>query len=93
MVAFDNAKPLLVMPRLRRYGEVVNDHQLDIARKFEQLGYLLAAYEVMELPDKIEKLKSFVPKKRQTQTKAVAERISTFLNGQYEAENKPTKKL
>lgn len=91
--ALDKTKPLLVMPRLRRYGEAVNDHQLHIARKFEQNGYLLAAYEVGELPAKIEKLKSFVPEKRQTQAKAVAERISIFLNGLSETQNKSTKRL
>jgi len=79
-MALDYNKPLLVMPRLKKYGEAVNNHQLDIARKFEQDGYLLAAYDVGELPAKIEKLKSFVPGKRQSQAKALAERISIFLN-------------
>jgi beta-1,4-N-acetylglucosaminyltransferase len=74
-MALDAVKPLLVMPRLRKYGEVVNDHQVDIVRKFEQFGYLLAAYNVEELPEKIEALKSFVPQKRNTQPEKVAERI------------------
>jgi UDP-N-acetylglucosamine transferase subunit ALG13 len=79
ITALENNKPMLVLPRLKQYGEVVNDHQLYIARKFEEDGYLLAAYEVGELPVKIEKLKSFVPEKRRTQTEAVAKRISIFL--------------
>lgn len=80
MMALENNKPLLVMPRLKKYGEVVNDHQVAIARRFEESGYLLTAYEVEELPVKVEKLKSFVPKKRQTQTQKMVERISKFLN-------------
>ena len=79
-MALESGKPLLVMPRLSKYGEVVNDHQLAIARKFEQLGYLLAAYDAEDLPAKIKKLKSFVPQNRQPQAKIVADRISTFLN-------------
>jgi len=79
-MALENRKPLLVMPRLRKYGEVVNDHQFAVAGKFEQLGYLLVAYEAEELPAKIEKLKSFVPQDRRPQTKVVAKRISTFLH-------------
>jgi len=79
-MALESRKPLLVMPRLRKYGEVVNDHQLAIARKFEQLGYLLVAYEAEDLPAKVGKLKSFVPQDRQPQTKIVADRISAFLN-------------
>ena len=78
-MALDEAKPLLVMPRLRKYGEVVNNHQVDIIRKFEKHGYLLATYDVKELPEKIEALKSFQPQKRNTQAKKVAERISKFL--------------
>lgn len=86
-MALENRKPLLVMPRLRKYGEVVNDHQLAIARKFEQLGYLLVAYEAEDLPAKIGKLKSFVPQDRQPQAKVVAKRISTFLNELSESED------
>jgi len=78
-MALDNEKPLLVMPRSRKYGEVVNDHQVAIARKFERLGHILVAYHEGNLLGKIEELRSFVPKPRQTQPKAVAERISHFL--------------
>ena len=77
--ALDEGKPLLVMPRLRKYGEVVNNHQVDIIHKFEKLGYLLAAYDVKDLPEKIEALESFQPQKRNIQPEKVAERISNFL--------------
>jgi len=79
-MAFDNTKPLLVMPRLRRYGEVVNDHQVAIAKKFEQLGHVLAAYVVGELPEKIKQLSTFTPKKRVSQVQLVAGRITESLN-------------
>jgi UDP-N-acetylglucosamine transferase subunit ALG13 len=79
LMALDNHKPLLVMPRLRKYSEVVNDHQVAIARKFEELGHILAAYKTDDLPEKIENLKSFVPRPRKSQAESVAERISRFL--------------
>lgn len=78
-LALKMGKPLLVMPRLKRFGEVVNDHQVDTARKFEQLGHLLVAYETEQIPEKLEQLKTFVPCKRQAQPHAVAERIAKFL--------------
>jgi beta-1,4-N-acetylglucosaminyltransferase len=78
-LALCNGKPLLAMPRLKRYREVVNDHQVAIARKFEQLGYVVVAYGEKQLPQKIRELKSFVPRPRQTQPKAVADRIASFL--------------
>ncbi len=79
-MALDQRKPLLVMPRLKKYGEVVNDHQLAIAKKFEQLGYLLVAYSAEDVPAKMKQLKSFVPKERQPSADNVAAHISTFLN-------------
>lgn len=78
-MALDCAKPLLAMPRLAKHGEVVNDHQVAIAKKFEKLGHILVAYEVGELPEKIERLKTFVPCKREAQPQAVVERIAQFL--------------
>ncbi len=79
-MALEINKPLLVMPRLKRYGEVVNDHQVAIARRFELLGHILAAYETEELPRKIEQLKTFVPRRRKAQPQAVTERVAHFLN-------------
>ena len=78
-MALDNKKPLLVIPRLKKYGEVVNNHQVAIARKFEKLGHILSAYNVEELPGKLQQLKTFVPKIRENQAQAVANRIARFL--------------
>ncbi len=79
VMALEHGKPLLVMPRMKRFKEHVNDHQVATARKFEELGHILAAYNVEELPDKLHQLKTFVPKPRENQAKAVAERIAHFL--------------
>jgi beta-1,4-N-acetylglucosaminyltransferase len=78
-MALERRKPMLVMPRLKKFGEVVNNHQLAIAKKFEELGYLLVAYGAGDIPAKIEQLKSFVPQARQPQAKLVADRIAVFL--------------
>lgn len=72
-------KPLLVLPRRKCYGEVVNDHQVDTAKKFEQLGHILAAYDEKELVEKIKLLKTFVPKPRIPNRQGVIDRISSFL--------------
>jgi beta-1,4-N-acetylglucosaminyltransferase len=77
--ALEHDKPLLVMPRLCRFGEVVNDHQVGIARRFEKAGLLLAAYEAKELSACLQRLTTFRPQKRQCNHQAVVERISRFL--------------
>ncbi|MBN1764011.1 MAG: hypothetical protein JW860_02035 [Sedimentisphaerales bacterium] len=79
IMALDHNKPLLVMPRLKKHGEHVNDHQLGTAKKFEQLGHILVAYSTDELPHKIEQLHSFIPRPRDNQVRLVAERIRDFL--------------
>jgi len=79
-MALCNHKPLLVMPRLKRYHEVVNDHQLAIAKKFSEFGYILAVYDAKDLPEGVRRLESFVPLDRKTNPEAVADRIVRFLN-------------
>jgi len=79
-LAMDYNKPLLAMPRLKKYHEVVNDHQVAIAKKFEMLKHILVAYEPDELPEKIKQLKSFVSRKRIAQPQAIAQRITAFLH-------------
>ena len=77
--ALEHSKPLLAMPRRKKYGEVVNDHQVVLAIKFEALGHILLARDETELADKIAGLKSFVPRPRKADPGAVAHRIDVFL--------------
>ncbi len=78
-MALDNGKPLLVMPRRRKYKEVVNDHQAVLADKFEALGHLLVAQDETQLRVKVEQLRSFAPRPRQADPEVVARRIGRFL--------------
>jgi UDP-N-acetylglucosamine transferase subunit ALG13 len=41
----------VVAPRLRRYDETVDDHQVDLARAFERTAQVLVAWEMEQLPD------------------------------------------
>jgi UDP-N-acetylglucosamine transferase subunit ALG13 len=50
LVALGAGKRPVVVPRLRRFGEAVDDHQLDFARRFEQAGLVT----LVEDPDKLE---------------------------------------
>jgi UDP-N-acetylglucosamine transferase subunit ALG13 len=79
-MALKHRKPLLVMPRLKKYREVVNDHQVGIARKFEEFGHILVAYGAAELPEKIDRLKNFIPTPREDKAQAVVNRIRCFLH-------------
>jgi beta-1,4-N-acetylglucosaminyltransferase len=79
VMAMEKDKPLLVMPRRKKYGELVNEHQLGTAKKFEQLGHIMAVYEEDELAVKISELKSFRPSPRKADPQRVCDRIKGFL--------------
>jgi hypothetical protein len=51
-----------------------------IAKKFSELGHILVAYDVEEIPERIRQLKNFVPKERKANPQEVADRIRCFLN-------------
>ena len=77
--ALEAGKPLLVMPRLRRYGEIVNDHQVGTARRFGELGHVLVAEDEGEIAGKVGELGTFVPRAREVDGRAVVERVRGFL--------------
>ena len=43
-------KRIIVVPRLRRFSEHVNDHQLEIAAELQRVGYVESCTSVDELP-------------------------------------------
>ena len=59
--ALDLNKKVLAVPRLAKYGEHVNDHQLQIADAYRQKGYILVLSENDDLKEKLTELKDFVP--------------------------------
>jgi UDP-N-acetylglucosamine transferase subunit ALG13 len=78
-MALESCKPMLAMPRLKKYGEVVNDHQVDFAKRLAQLGHILIANDVDELLRIIPKLMDFIPCKRKSDQGAVTANIADFL--------------
>jgi len=55
-------KKMLVFPRLQKYGEHVDDHQLQLAGKLNDLGYLLTFKDNDDIVDVFGRLKAFTPK-------------------------------
>ena len=78
--AMDHGKPLLVLPRRKCFGEVVNDHQVDIAEKFSELGHLIMAGEAEDLGACYLQLRDFSPCPRQVDPAAVQEKVTAFLS-------------
>lgn len=62
IAGLNNRKKVIAVPRLQKYGEHVNDHQLQIIENFEESGYILASYSVDDLEIALTKSADFVPK-------------------------------
>lgn len=56
-------KKIIACPRLAKYGEHTNNHQLQIIDNFEKAGYILALYDFNKLDEILKKSKTFKPKK------------------------------
>ena len=54
--AVKKGKKVLAVPRLAKYGEHVDDHQLQLLKQFDELGIISACYEMDELGDYYGKL-------------------------------------
>ena len=62
IAALQRGTPLLVLPRLSRFGETRNDHQVPTAKHFADAGYVLAATDERELPQRMRDLEKFMPR-------------------------------
>lgn len=80
LMALEKDKPLLIVPRMKKYQEHVNDHQIATAQHFEKEGSVLVAYTTENFASKVTELASFVPEKRATQAAAISRRIGGFLS-------------
>lgn len=63
-----NNKKVIAAARLKRYGEHVNDHQLQIIENFTDSGYILSLNNFEELDSVLEQIKKFEPKKFKSNT-------------------------
>jgi UDP-N-acetylglucosamine transferase subunit ALG13 len=57
IVASHFRKPIVAVPRMRRYGEHVNDHQLQLVRELEKQKRVVAVYKISDLGPAIAKAK------------------------------------
>lgn len=74
-----NNKKVLVMPRLAKYKEQHNDHQLEIVEEFTKLGYILSFDDEESFEKCYKKVDKFVPKKYKSNTKNMIKLIEEFI--------------
>ena len=70
----------VVVPRLKKYNEHVNDHQIQIAEKFEKNGYVRSVTDLDKLGDTIKSMKDFEPKKYISGNEKILSIIEDYIN-------------
>ena len=73
-------KKVIAVPRLKKYNEHVNDHQLDIIQTFDEMGYIIGIQEVQQLGEAIKKVKEFKPKEYIKNTGNIIKIIEDFID-------------
>lgn len=73
-------KKVIAVPRLQKYGEVANDHQIQIIETFSKEGFIIGLNDVSELETAIKSIDSFEPKILESNTKNIINIISEFIN-------------
>ncbi len=58
MRAMKQGKRVVGVPRLKKYGEHVDDHQIQLLCQLEKMGMIEACYDLNQLCEAIEKAKS-----------------------------------
>jgi len=73
-------KKVIVVPREKRYGEHVNNHQFEICEILEKEGYILVARNFKEFRKCLNKIKYFKPKKYSFNNKQFLNNFEKIIN-------------
>ena len=73
-------KKVIVVPRLKKYGEHTNDHQLQITKEFANNGYVLPLYDVKKMGKVLEDIKSFKPLKYESNAEKFKVTVKNYID-------------
>ena len=80
ITGLQNNKKVIVAPRLAKYNEHMNDHQLQITENFSNAGYIMKYCENDNLGEILKKINKFKPKKFKSNTDNFIKLISDYID-------------
>ena len=78
--ALKKQKKIIVIPRLKEYGEHTNNHQLQIVHEFSKKGYVIPCTDIENLKSALEQVKDFKPKPYKSNNTQMIQLISQFID-------------
>ena len=80
-MSLEKNKKVIAVPRLKKFGEHVNDHQKDIEKRFNEKGFLIGIDNVSDLGQAITEAKTFKPVKyHNRQDNQIINVIKTYID-------------
>ena len=86
-----NNKKIIVVPRLSKYQEHVNDHQIQIASELEKEGYVISVTEKRTQHKALKEIEKFTPKKYKSNNKNMIKLVENYIDNH--ERRKPLKQL
>ncbi|WP_081668223.1 PssE/Cps14G family polysaccharide biosynthesis glycosyltransferase [Butyrivibrio sp. MC2013] len=84
ITAVKAGKKVIAVPRLAKYGEYVDDHQLQILRQFDESQHLICAcYDISKLGDIYSHIGNMEFSEYQSNTDRIIDAISGFITRDY----------
>ncbi|MDO5569191.1 MAG: PssE/Cps14G family polysaccharide biosynthesis glycosyltransferase [bacterium] len=74
-----NKKTVIAFPRLKKYKEHTNNHQLQIIKTFTEQGYILSSNKLSDLSELLKQAKNFKPKEYVSNTTNVIKILEEFI--------------
>ena len=73
-------KKVIAIPRLKKYGEHVNDHQKQIVENLDTQGYIKGVFEIENLEKTIKEIDNFKPKKFVSNTQSIINIVENYID-------------
>lgn len=80
ITALKMGKKVIGIPRLSKYGEHINDHQIDLINALSNENYIIPLYNIDLLKDAIEKSYNFNPKPFKSGQEEIIKDIKFFID-------------
>ena len=79
VTALKNDELVIAIPRLARFGEHVDDHQIQLIDEFKELNFIEPVYEIDQLGEALELVKKNKYNKYISNTKTIINDIEKFI--------------
>ena len=77
--ATKKGKKVIAIPRLKKYGEHVDDHQIQLIKQFEELNIIEPCYDLDDLEMKLNKIKNKKYNKYKSNKEEILKSIIDFI--------------